>query len=121
MIRLIKVVLPAPFGPIRRGARQAKAEAISLATTNAPKRLCRPTVSSDGVIVAPPGSNKPRMPPCANITSSTNSRPIQKYQNSGSIFAKWSCAIIYTVAPTKAPYSRPTPPNTSMMTISPER
>ena len=39
-------------------------------------------------------SIRPSTPPRANITSSTSSRPIQKYQNTGSSFANWSCAIM---------------------------
>ena len=36
----------------------------------------------------------PRMPPRANKTVSTRIKPIQKFQNSGSLFASWSWAIM---------------------------
>ena len=48
-------------------------------------------------------SRMPRIPPRANITTSTSIVPMPKYQYSGNCLASRSCAIRYTTGPTKAP------------------
>src|SRR5258708_2667974 len=48
-------------------------------------------------------SRMPSTPPRANITTSTSSVPMPKYQYSGNCLASRSCAIRYTTGPTKAP------------------
>src|SRR6266702_7388667 len=48
-------------------------------------------------------SRIPRIPPRANITTSTSITPIPKPQYSGNCLAKRSCAMRYTTGPTKAP------------------
>src|SRR5215470_12093036 len=52
VMRLTKVVLPAPFGPISaRRAPFSKVSSISRATRSAPKLLLRPRVSKTGVVI----------------------------------------------------------------------
>src|SRR3989442_102355 len=48
-------------------------------------------------------SRMPRIPPRANITTSTSIVPMPKYQYSGNCLARKSCAIRYTTGPTNAP------------------
>src|SRR5207302_10658949 len=48
-------------------------------------------------------SRMPRIPPRANITTSTSIVPMPKYQYSGNCLASRSCAIRYTTGPTNAP------------------
>jgi hypothetical protein len=87
--RLMKVVLPAPFGPISAWrAPGSNVSETSLLAANAPQLLLRPSVRSvislahacslrfDGLTNWIMRSNPPRMPPRANSTISTSSRPI---------------------------------------------
>src|SRR5882724_4011852 len=45
----------------------------------------------------------PRIPPRANMTTSTSMVPMPKYQYSGNCLASMSCATRYTTGPTNAP------------------
>ena len=88
--RLMSVVLPAPFGPISAcRAPCGNDSATSLAALNAPKCFDRPAVESAGVTAALPAgdhaaaASAPRMPPRANITTVTSSRPSQNCQYTG--------------------------------------
>src|SRR5690606_12324764 len=66
-------------------------------------------------------STAPRMPPRPTMTMMTRNSPIQNCQYTGLTFAIWSCAIMNTSAPISAPYRRPVPPSTRMMSRSAER
>src|ERR1051325_7268558 len=63
----------------------------------------------------------PRIPFGRNMTTTTSSTPIQKYQYCGAIPENWSRATMKRMAPPRPPYSRPAPPSTSITRSSAER
>src|SRR5439155_6811788 len=65
-------------------------------------------------------SINPKIPPRANSTTTTSSRPMPRYQYSGNCLASRSCATRWASGPMNAPYRRPTPPRISITSSSPE-
>ena len=112
--RLMKVVLPAPFGPIRawrapRGQRKVDGlgdlqRTKGLGEAGGLQREGHGRTSFD----APPHSLSPRSPPStppgANSTTSTMTPPMPSCQYSGLMSDSMSRAIMNTAAPTNPPY-----------------